>query len=128
MPPAILKRVPKQRITLRADFISFSGGMRPRLASAHGGVGCISVTRMSPPNFAPKFQTATLKGDYALPLTLLGPPDATARGDLCRTGGQVQSTGCPVWGCAATEVRMPLVGLNRSVKTRMDDAMAFCRA
>ena len=66
-----LERVSEQRITCGRNFVQLSGEDATALGfTAHGGVGCISVTANVAPRLCAEFQTATLAGDYARALEL----------------------------------------------------------
>ena len=68
---ANMARVTQQRAEMGEDFNQLSGEDITALGfMAHGGHGCISVTSNVAPRLCAEFQTACLKGDFAVALKL----------------------------------------------------------
>ena len=82
-------RVSRQRHAMGADFIQLSGeDMTALAAMAAGGHGCISVSRERRARALRGTDGGDLQGRLGPCAQDSGPPDAAARGNLCRAGGQ----------------------------------------
>ncbi|MDO9526482.1 MAG: 4-hydroxy-tetrahydrodipicolinate synthase [Gemmobacter sp.] len=119
-----IERVSMQRATCGADFIQLSGEDATALGfNAHGGVGCISVTANIAPRLCAEFQAATLAGDYVKALEyqdrLMPLHDAI----FIEPGLVSTKYALSLLGLCSDEVRLPLVGLTDSAKSKVRAAM-----
>ncbi|TKW66657.1 MAG: 4-hydroxy-tetrahydrodipicolinate synthase [Paracoccus denitrificans] len=119
-----LERVSMQRITCGPDFIQLSGNDDTALAfNANGGVGCISVTANVAPKLCAEFQAATLAGEYGRALELQDKLMPLHVAIFLEPGLVGAKYALSKLGIGNERVRLPLVGLTQSTKTRIDDAM-----
>ena len=119
-----LERVSQQRITCGTDFIQLSGEDATALGfNAHGGVGCISVTANVAPKLCAEFQAATLAGDYAKALELQDKLMPLHVAIFLEPGLVGAKYALSRLGIGNERVRLPLVGLTQSAKTRIEEAM-----
>ncbi|HMQ40855.1 MAG TPA: 4-hydroxy-tetrahydrodipicolinate synthase [Paracoccus sp. (in: a-proteobacteria)] len=119
-----LERVSQQRIACGTDFIQLSGEDATALGfNAHGGVGCISVTANVAPKLCAEFQAATLAGDYAKALELQDKLMPLHVAIFLEPGLVGAKYALSRLGIGNERVRLPLVGLTQSAKTRIEEAM-----
>ncbi|NOZ32147.1 MAG: 4-hydroxy-tetrahydrodipicolinate synthase [Alphaproteobacteria bacterium] len=123
---ADLGRVTAIRAALGEDFVQLSGEDITALGyNAHGGMGCISVTANVAPKLCAKFQTATLRGDFATALEIqdkLGPLHMALFLEPSPAGIKYAASRL---GLCAPDVRLPLVGVSPPVASAIDEAMQF---
>ncbi len=122
---ADMTRVTEQRMSCGRDFIQLSAEDASALGfNAHGGVGCISVTANVAPRLCAEFQAAMQRGDYAKALQYqdrLMPLHVAIFTEPGLVGAKYALSKL---GLCQNEVRSPLVGLEDSTKSAIDDAMA----
>jgi 4-hydroxy-tetrahydrodipicolinate synthase len=119
-----IERVSQQRITCGAGFIQLSGEDATALGfNAHGGVGCISVTANVAPRLCAEFQEATLRGDYAKALEYQDRLMPLHEAIFIEPGLVGAKYGLSLLGLCNEEVRLPLVGLTDTTRTRIRAAM-----
>ncbi|MCA3443644.1 MAG: 4-hydroxy-tetrahydrodipicolinate synthase [Rhodobacter sp.] len=119
-----IERVSQQRITCGAGFIQLSGEDATALGfNAHGGVGCISVTANVAPRLCAEFQEATLRGDYAKALEYQDRLMPLHEAIFIEPGLVGAKYGLSLLGLCSEEVRLPLVGLTDTTRTRIRAAM-----
>lgn len=119
-----VSRASLQRITCGADFIQLTGEDASALGhSAHGGVGCISVTGNVAPRLCAAFQNALLGGDYAAARALQDRLMPLHRAIFLEPGLVGAKYGLSLIRDISTEVRLPLVGATDPVKQAIRAAM-----
>jgi 4-hydroxy-tetrahydrodipicolinate synthase len=119
-----IERVSQQRITCGAGFIQLSGEDATALGfNAHGGVGCISVTANVAPRLCAEFQEATLRGDYAKALEYQDRLMPLHEAIFIEPGLVGAKYGLSLLDLCSEEVRLPLVGLTDTTRTRIRAAM-----
>jgi 4-hydroxy-tetrahydrodipicolinate synthase len=119
-----IERVSQQRITCGAGFIQLSGEDATALGfNAHGGVGCISVTANVAPRLCAEFQEATQRGDYAKALEYQDRLMPLHEAIFIAPGLVGAKYGLSLLGLCSEEVRLPLVGLTDTTRTRIRAAM-----
>jgi 4-hydroxy-tetrahydrodipicolinate synthase len=119
-----IERVSMQRAACGVDFIQLSGEDATALGfSAHGGVGCISVTANVAPRLCAEFQTATLAGDYAKALEYQDRLMPLHEAIFIEPGLVGAKYALSVLGLCSEEVRLPLVGLTEGTKAKIKAAM-----
>lgn len=119
-----LERVSQQRITCGPEFIQLSGNDDTALGfNAHGGTGCISVTANVAPKLCAEFQQATLDGEWGKALELQDKLMPLHIAIFIEPGLVAAKYALSKLGIGNERVRLPLVGLTQSTKTRIDEAM-----
>ena len=121
---ADLTRPSRQRILSGDKFIQLSGEDGTALAfNAHGGVGCISVTANVAPRLCAEFQEATLKGDYAMALTLQDRLMPLHIALFVETSPAPIKFAVSLLGHCEPELRLPLVECTEATKKQVRAAM-----
>ncbi len=119
-----ITRVSHQRATCGAGFCQLSGEDASALGfNAHGGVGCISVTANVAPKLCAEFQAATLKGDYALALTLQDQLLPLHTAIFVEPGVAGAKYALSLLGKCQEDVRRPLTTLLEDTKAQIKAAM-----
>jgi 4-hydroxy-tetrahydrodipicolinate synthase len=117
-------RVTQQRAACGAKFVQLSGEDTTALGfSAHGGVGCISVTANIAPRLCAEFQSACAKADYARARELherLMPLHETL---FCETSPAPVKYAASLLGKCEESCRLPLAPLSEASKARVRAAM-----
>jgi 4-hydroxy-tetrahydrodipicolinate synthase len=116
-----VERVSEQRMTCGKDFIQLSG----EDASAHGGVGCISVTSNVAPRLCSEFQEATLNGDKEKALELQDRLMPLHKALFIEPGLCGAKYALSRLGKAENVVRAPLVEIEAATAEKIDEAMKF---
>ncbi len=119
-----IERVSEQRIACGKDFIQLSGEDATALGfNAHGGVGCISVTANVAPRLCAEFQKATLAGDYALALDYQDKLMPLHKAIFMEPGVCGSKYALSSLGRMSTNVRSPLMPLEKSTQAAIDAAL-----
>ncbi|MEM6624271.1 MAG: 4-hydroxy-tetrahydrodipicolinate synthase [Pseudomonadota bacterium] len=117
-------RVSEQRATCGHDFIQLTGEDASALGhSAHGGVGCISVTANVAPRLCAEFQEALLAGDYPKAQALQDRLMPLHTAIFMEPGLVGAKYGLSVLGMCENEVRLPLVTATSGVQEQIRAAM-----
>jgi 4-hydroxy-tetrahydrodipicolinate synthase len=119
-----IERVSMQRQTCGKNFVQLSGEDATALGfNAHGGVGAISVTANVAPKLCAEFQTATLRGDYAMALAYQDRLMPLHEAIFIEPGLAGAKYGLSLLGMCSEDVRLPLVGLTDGTKAKIRAAM-----
>lgn len=117
-------RVSHQRATCGHDFIQLTGEDASALGhSAHGGVGCISVTGNVAPRLCSEFQEALLSGDRARALELQDRLLPLHTAIFLEPGLAGAKYGLSLLGKCPNETRLPLVPVSAPVEGEIRKAM-----
>ena len=121
---ANMVRVSQQRAALGEGFNQLSGEDVTCLGfMAHGGHGCISVTSNVAPRLCAEFQSACLRGDYAVALKLQDKLMPLHQNLFVETNPAPAKYALSVLGKIADTVRLPMVPLAEASKAVVRDAM-----
>ncbi len=117
-------RVSHQRATCGHDFVQLTGEDASALGhSAHGGVGCISVTGNVAPRLCSEFQEALLSGDRAKALALQDRLLPLHTAIFMEPGLAGAKYGLSLLGKVENTTRLPLVPVTEVVEGRIRAAM-----
>ncbi|MEM1159765.1 MAG: 4-hydroxy-tetrahydrodipicolinate synthase [Pseudomonadota bacterium] len=117
-------RVSHQRATCGHDFLQLTGEDASALGhSAHGGLGCISVTANVAPRLCSEFQEALLSGDRARALELQDRLLPLHTAIFLEPGLVGAKFGLSVLGKVRNETRLPIVPASSGVETQIRAAM-----
>jgi 4-hydroxy-tetrahydrodipicolinate synthase len=121
---ASMVRVSQQRAELGEDFNQLSGEDATALGfMAHGGHGCISVTSNVAPRLCAEFQSACLRGDYRVALTLQDKLMPLHTALFLETNPAPVKYALSLLGRCAETVRPPLVAITEKTRNAVRDAM-----
>jgi 4-hydroxy-tetrahydrodipicolinate synthase len=121
---ANIARIAQQRAVLSEDFNQLSGEDLTALGfMAHGGHGCISVTSNVAPRLCSEFQSACLKGDYAVALKLQDKLAPLHQHLFIETSPSPAKYALSLLGKCDETVRLPMVPLSEKSKTIVREAM-----
>lgn len=121
---ANLARASQQRLLCRPDFIQLSGEDATALGfNAHGGRGCISVSSNVAPALCSAFQSATLKGDYALALELQDKLMPLHDVLFVETSPGPVKYAASLLGLCLPDTRLPLAPITESTRARVRAVM-----
>jgi 4-hydroxy-tetrahydrodipicolinate synthase len=119
-----LSRVSKQRAACGKDFVQLSGeDATAHGFNAQGGVGCISVTANVAPGLCARMQNATLAGDYATALDIQDRLMPLHEAIFAEPGVSGAKYAMSLLDLCSPEVRLPLMDLEDTTKTRIAAAM-----
>ena len=122
---ANVARVSMQRAACGTKFIQLSGEDGTALGfNAHGGTGCISVTSNIAPRLCSEFQTATLKGDYAMALSIQDKLMPLHDSLFHETNPGPVKYAAHRLGLCRPEARLPLAPITEPTKKAVDAALA----
>jgi 4-hydroxy-tetrahydrodipicolinate synthase len=117
-------RVSQQRAAMGEGFNQLSGEDATALGfMAHGGHGCISVTSNVAPRLCAEFQSACLRGDFAVALKLQDKLMPLHQNLFIETNPSPAKYALSVLGKMADTVRLPMVPLAEKSKAAVRDAM-----
>jgi 4-hydroxy-tetrahydrodipicolinate synthase len=117
-------RVSQQRAAMGEGFNQLSGEDATALGfMAHGGHGCISVTSNVAPRLCAEFQSACLRGDYAVALKLQDKLMPLHQNLFIETNPAPAKYALSILGKIAETVRLPMVPLGEKSKAAVRDAM-----
>jgi 4-hydroxy-tetrahydrodipicolinate synthase len=121
---ANMTRVSQQRATIGPDFNQLSGEDITALGfMAHGGHGCISVTSNVAPRLCAEFQTACLKGDFAVALKLQDKLAPLHINLFVETSPAPIKYAMSLIGKCANTVRLPMVSASEKAQAAVRQAM-----
>jgi 4-hydroxy-tetrahydrodipicolinate synthase len=121
---ANMVRVSQQRAAMGEGFNQLSGEDATALGfMAHGGHGCISVTSNVAPRLCAEFQSACLRGDYAVALKLQDKLMPLHQNLFIETNPAPAKYALSILGKIAETVRLPMVPLGEKSKAAVRDAM-----
>jgi 4-hydroxy-tetrahydrodipicolinate synthase len=117
-------RVSQQRAAMGEGFNQLSGEDATALGfMAHGGHGCISVTSNVAPRLCAEFQSACLRGDFAVALELQDKLMPLHQNLFIETSPAPVKYALSVLGKIADTLRLPMVPLADKSKAAVRDAM-----
>src|SRR5262245_37384830 len=117
-------RVSQQRAAIGEGFNQLSGEDATALGfMAHGGHGCISVTSNVAPRLCSEFQSACLRGDYAVALKLQDKLMPLHQNLFIETSPAPVKYALSVLGKIAETLRLPMVPIAEKSKAAVRDAM-----
>ncbi|MCV6823273.1 MULTISPECIES: 4-hydroxy-tetrahydrodipicolinate synthase [Halocynthiibacter] len=117
-------RISQTRAACGKDFIQLSGEDAMALGyTAHGAVGCISVTANVAPRLCAEFQAAMAKGDFATALEYQDRLMPLHEAIFVEPGLVGAKYGMSLIGKCSEEVRSPLTGLLDDTKEQIKAAM-----
>lgn len=122
---AELDRVSLQRLACGEDFLQISGEDGTALAhTAHGGVGCISVTANVAPKECSAFQNALMNGDFRTALEWQDRLMPLHAAMFCDTSPGPVKYAVASRGLCAEHLRLPLVPPGEAARKQVREAMA----
>lgn len=119
-----LERVTLQRLACGEDFMQLSGEDGTALGfTAHGGVGCISVTANVAPAECAAFQNALMAGDYDTARMWQDRLMPLHKALFCETSPSPVKYACARRRLCLDHVRLPLLPASDMAKERVRDAL-----
>ncbi len=117
-------RSSRDRAGLPKSFVRLSGDDGSALGfSAHGGIGCISVTSNVAPRLCAEFQNACLAGDYAKAVLYQDLLMPLHDGLFCEASPSPTKYAASLLGLCEPDVRLPIVPMTDAGKATVRAAM-----